>query len=749
MGTRLKSLSATQDLQTAYGPQEDIRERPTTRAGSSWPVLVFVHSALPTRRTLVEGNDRIDMKIATDNPIRNSEDDVLGRESLAHLFSDQLLTLDVTEGLVVGILGPWGSGKTSFINLARKHLQGAGITILDFNPWMYSGAEQLVGFFFTELSGQLKVRVGLAEVGRRLEDYGKFLPGMGWLPVMGPWMERARVAMKGLGHLFANRSQGLGKRRQKVANALSILEKPIAVIVDDIDRLTTSEIQDIFKLIRLTASFPNVIYIAAFDRTRIEDALTEQGIPGKDYLEKILQLGIDLPAVPPHVLDKEVFRAITEVLSDVDNGRRFHDTAWPDVFVEVIRPLLRNIRDVRRYVTAIHGTVRGLDGQVALVDVLALEAIRVFLPNSFREIHKTIEGLTTTGEHGLGSREDPPHLQEQIDQLIKVSGDEHAGVIRQLIQHLFPAARRHIGASHYGREWKSGWLTERRVAHEDVLRLYLERVVGEGLQSFTEAEQAWAKMTDAEALDSYLRSLDRKRLQDVISYLEAYQDKFAPEYVVTGSTVLLNLLPVLPERQLGMLDFGPRLAVTRVVLRLVRSLKTPEAIEDTVRRILPKLTTLSAKSALITIIGYQENAGHKLVSESAAHRFEEDWRGEVRAATDDFLAGEYDLLTTFLLVRANSGPEEPTVTVPHSPSVTLTLLKSARSDVRSQTVGSHAVRRSPRLQWPLLVELYGSEDTLRRRIEELKASPLNGTDDILELAERYVGGWRPRDFGKD
>ncbi|MBM7331832.1 hypothetical protein JS562_54830 [Agrobacterium sp. S2] len=42
---------------------------------------------------------------------------------------------------------------------------------------------------------------------------------------------------------------------------------------DDIDRLTTGEIRDIFKLVRLTASFPNVVYILAFDRARVEQAL--------------------------------------------------------------------------------------------------------------------------------------------------------------------------------------------------------------------------------------------------------------------------------------------------------------------------------------------------------------------------------------------------------------------------------------------------------------------------------------------
>ena len=676
------------------------------------------------------------MRLAADAPIRAAEEDVLGRAELASAFSAQLLSLDFTEGLVVGVLGPWGSGKTSFINLARRNLESSGIAILDFNPWMFSGAEQLVESFFVELSSQLKVRPGLTEVGSSLKDYGEIFSGMSWLPVVGPLMERVRLATKILAKTLPRRKEGVSGRRDKVKNALSALDKPLVVVVDDIDRLTTPEIRNIFKLVRLTANFPNVIYITAFDRERVEKALTEQGIPGREYLEKILQLGIDLPAAPAHLLDKQILRAIEGALSGMDNVCRVDENIWPDVFGEVIRPLLRNMRDVRRYAIAIRGTVKDLDGQIAVVDVLALEAVRVFLPDVFREIQKTIEGLTVTLSAGSGYQEDPPPFKKQIDRLIEVAGD-HTGVARQLIRYLFPAAQRHNGGSDHSDEWKKEWLRERRVAHEDILRLYLERVIGEGLRAFNEAEQAWGLMADGKALDSYLRKLDTERLEDVISHLILYEEQFAPEHVESGSIVLLNLLPELPDRQRGMFDFGPRIPVTSVVFRLVRSLKDPAETEAAVRNILPHLTKLSAKYELITLVGHKKDAGHKLVSESAAHRFEGKWRGEVCSATNDSLAAENDLLRTFLVVKHDSSSAEPQLEVPDSPGVTLALLRSARGE-RVTPAG-----RSPYLQWDALVGLYGSEDTLRERTEKLKATQASGIGDLLELADKYLGGSPP------
>lgn len=687
------------------------------------------------------------VSIRADSPITKPEDDALGRTKTAESFAEQVLTLDSAEGVVVGVLGPWGSGKTSFVNLARGRLKESDVAVLEFNPWMFSGADQLVRAFFIELSAQLKLRPGLVEIGELVEDYGETFSELAWLPLIGPWIERGRAATKVLAKLLQRQKEGIRVSQSRVRDALGKLKKPIVVVLDDIDRLTTPEIRDVFKLVRLTANFPNVIYLLAFDRIRVEQALGEQGIPGRDYLEKILQIGIDLPVVPTQVLNSQIFKAIDNALAEIENRGHFDSNLWPDVFMEVIQPLIRNMRDVRRYATAIHGTVRDLGGQIALVDVLALEAVRVFLPDVFCKLHPALEGLTSASD-AYGRRNDPPFLKGQIEELVNAAG-ERGELVRDLIRRLFPGGERHVGGSHYSSEWKMRWLRDRRVAHEDILHLYLERVVGERLQAFSEAENAWARMADKDALESYLHSLPVERVQDVISLLEAYEDQFAPRHVVPATVVLLNLLPRLPERQDGMFDFGTRLVVSRVVYRLVRALREPHAVEAAVREILPQVPSLSSKLEIITDIGYQENAGHKLVSEPAAKALEKEWRDAVRATSPEMLALETELLRIFLQTKRGAEPDEPVLFIPDSPEVTHALLRSARSEVRSQSMGSRAVRRMPRLAWDVLIELYGDEAILRDRVESLKISRPENNGDLLNLADKYLAGWRPKEFGDD
>jgi hypothetical protein len=337
-------------------------------------------------------------------------------------------------------------------------------------------------------------------------------------------------------------------------------------------------------------------------------------------------------------------------------------------------------------------------------------------------------------------------LKSQIELLIK-TGEGRANVVPDMIERLFPAAIRHIKNNHYGPDWERQWLRERRVAHKEFLRLYLERVAGDGLMAFTDAERAWACMFDRSLFEKYLESIDPPRLGDVINSLEIYEDQFTPDQVVPGATVLLNLMSEIPERQRGMFDIGGRLVVSRVVLRLLRSLNDPAGIEIAVRQILPNLRLLSSAFDLIRIVGHREGAGHKLVPEEIAADLEKCWRAQVRAKSVQELVQEPDPLQLVLFAKRESGPSEPAVAVPDTPELTLALLRSAYGEATSQSMGSRAIRRSPRLSWDALIEVFGSEETLRNRLMSLKGAAIVDAGDLLALADKYANGWRPNRLG--
>ena len=466
------------------------------------------------------------MGIAVDQPIIHPEQDTLGRLNAAKNFAQMVLALDSTQGVVVGVLGPWGFGKTSFLNLARSQIDGSKIHILEFNPWMFSGADQLVERFFAELSTQVKIYPGIAQIGGLLKDYGGALNG------------RVASSMKILGLIIERRKRAsggaVGELRSKIRKALEKIDEPIIVILDDIDRLTTAEIKSVFKLVRLTANFPNIIYVMAFDREHVEKALDEQGLEGRSYLDKILQVAIDLPAIPDQTLSGQLLDALNDVIADIESPLHLGNEAWDDIFFEIIRPLILNLRNVRRYAATVHGALTALNGQVAIADVLALEAVRLFLPNVFAKLHGAVNSLTNTDNDtnlGIGNS---GQFKLQIDDLVKTDESQYSSIIKSMIHRLFPAAQRHIGERHYDSDWRKEWIRKRRVAHVDVLRCYLERLMGDGLLAFTDAEIAFIHMKDTNEFEAHLRLLDKSHLKDVIESLMTLEDQFNPEHVVPG-----------------------------------------------------------------------------------------------------------------------------------------------------------------------------------------------------------------------
>lgn len=689
-------------------------------------------------------------KPVSDNPIVSKEQDSLGRLPAATAFAEQILGIDSSKGCVVGVMGQWGSGKTSFTNLMRESFLEKGTTVIDFNPWLFSGAEQLVGSFFSEIAAQLKVKPSLVEVGEAIEEYGEIFAGLIWVPVIGPWIERTRMAGKLFGKLLGRRKEGVGKYRNKIDRVLKTCASPIIIVLDDIDRLTSSEIRDIFKLIRLTANFPNIIYLVAFDRKRVESALNSEEIPGRDYLEKIMQLAFDLPEVPEEVMDQQIFAAIDQVMvaTGIDFEANFKNEAWPDVFYEIVRPLIRNMRDVNRYSLALMGTVKALGTRIQLVDLLAMEAIRVFLPDVYYTIRKSIAGLTQPGSDGLGGERESEELKNQVQEVVS-AGESNAPIVKALIKRLMPAGERHLGGMSYGDSFQIEWARNHRIAHVDFLNLYYERVSGSGLRSFEVAELAFGTMGERSELEALFESVPTSQIPDAITRLESFERQYGSEHVVPSSIVLLNMLNTLPEGQRGFFGFDNRTKIGRVVYRLLKACSGPEEVEKAVEEILPELDGLYTKDQLITIVGYRENAGHKLVSEEYAEDIQKRWREDVRNTTKTDLLKEPDLLRILLDYQDELEEGEAPFALYEDPEIVRALVTSATTESQSQSMGSRAVRKRKRLGWKSLVYLYGEEAKLVSAVQQMVEHFKDPEDEIMTLAGKHATGWSPDKFDDD
>lgn len=679
-----------------------------------------------------------------DAPITSSDDDDLGRAPVAHDFAESIRELDASQGLVVGILGPWGHGKSSFINLMREQFgTEPALTVIDFNPWMFSGSNQLVNFFFTEIGAELNVRNKsrfgkaadwLAQYAGILKPMSQFIP----FPGAAAAGEATAAALTGLADT-TNADRSAKKVREEITKELTALAQPIVVVIDDIDRLSTVEIREIFKLVRLTASFPNIIYVLAFDRERVEQALTEDGIPGRAYLEKIVQLSFDVPQAPEKLLRSQVFEELNRILAPVTNAT-LDDSRWSDVYWEVIDPLFSNMRDVTRYAISARSTIKSLGNDIDLVDLLAMEALRVFRPELVQQLSTLRSVLTST--HDIMGRKDERAQKAVAALLAKFPDDDE--VIRALFNRVFPVALQYIENNHYGSDWLSTWRTAHRMAHIDFLSLYFDRVAPDELVAFRNSEQAFELMSDGAALKEYLTDLNPEDLESVIEGLTSYEAKFTTDMIVPASITLLNLINAIPEKkQRGFFDIGRReVTVRRVILRLLRHVEDEAEREALVSQVLGGIETYSSQLDLIHSVGYREGVGHKLVSEEFAMQIQAEFVARLQSTPPSEPSREWDAWRIYDAVQTETGevPLKPS----DDPVLLRAVLHSLKSTARSQSMGSRQIRSEDRLAWELLVEVFGSETAVEEAVGNVRRAL--GDDEALQLADKYLSGWRPERF---
>lgn len=321
-------------------------------------------------------------KFSADRPIASREEDLLGRAGFADSLASAIRCWKGNESLVIALYGPWGSGKSSIKNILMQSLQSSApaLPLIEFNPWQWSGQNQLVEAFFQEIGLVLGRSDGSQDGKRRATQwraYGTYLtlgasvakslktvlpllglPGSGIADMLAKGLGQSREAViegsKGIEDQETAYQQTLAEMKKEISDSLRKLNEPILIVVDDIDRLAHQEIRLLFQLVKANADFPNVVYLLLFQRDIVERSLdSPSSISGREFLEKIIQVGFDIPRIERTRLEKVLFAGLDELLADEKVSKRFDQKRWGNLFLGGLRPYFKTLRDVYRYLATL------------------------------------------------------------------------------------------------------------------------------------------------------------------------------------------------------------------------------------------------------------------------------------------------------------------------------------------------------------------------------------------------------------
>lgn len=247
----------------------------------------------------------------------------------------------------------------------------------------------------------------------------------------------------------------LDSERRELEAALSESPRRILVLIDDVDRLQGDELATLLKLVRLVGRLPNVFYVLAYDETTLLDVLggtdVARGRPGRalSYLDKIVQLRLDLPPAPQILLDRMVDESLQRILASNSLELSPADTERLGLaYHSHLRRILVEPRHIKRYFGQIEAVYPLVGLEVDFVDFALTTFVRTFYPEAYRLLRGSAAELTGT-ELLFGDR---PTAEERIARWrmrltsaeVGLSHDAADNVLG-LLGELFPALNRFGG----------------------------------------------------------------------------------------------------------------------------------------------------------------------------------------------------------------------------------------------------------------------------------------------------------------
>ena len=289
----------------------------------------------------------------------------------AEAIAERLLHTEIKEeSFSIGISGQWGYGKTTMLNLITEHLEDRSL-LFEFMPWNSNSPEKIIDDFFILLRNNVARNIN-PQLDKPITQYAQQL-----LSINGkdPWITFLRSMA--LNHA----EQDTLSVKKKIANILSESNRKIVVTIDDIDRLDRDELFEVLRLIRNTASFPNLVYILTYDKQYVVNQLAMKDITHPElYLEKIINVEVALPKVMDYelrdcflhdlheMLEKDVIESIENAI-DKDHRN-----------LSMMTSLLTNFREMKRFARqlAVHISFARdrLENDIHVEDLFWLELIR-------------------------------------------------------------------------------------------------------------------------------------------------------------------------------------------------------------------------------------------------------------------------------------------------------------------------------------------------------------------------------------
>ena len=322
-----------------------------------------------------------------DNAIDDEQYDFLDYKTRAHELMVSLGAVNLSQhAFSVGIVGEWGIGKSSLLNLFAKEVEREKQILVRFSPRNAKKLDIIQEEFFSAFTDALSkysynvhYRIGKYAYALNLHSSTK------WLYALIDLFNRKSVA----------------ENKKQINDMIRATGKRVFVIIEDLDRLTGQEILEVLKLIDANGNFCNTVFLSAYDKEYVNNVLNHEIGYGKlkqDFTDKFFQYELSLFKHP----STQLYTFITEKMEEWAISQHTEGPSqqtirneWRPVYSHII-PYIKTLRQAKRYINLFRMTYSVQKTEVDFADFAIVTLIRYLDVQSYYDLYNR-EYLTFDG----------------------------------------------------------------------------------------------------------------------------------------------------------------------------------------------------------------------------------------------------------------------------------------------------------------------------------------------------------------
>jgi len=521
-------------------------------------LIGWLSSQFSSNQSPIQINEQSE-DILTDDPIVDSSEDLLDRKKFVEDIYKEIVNFPFDNSFVFGLYGGWGEGKTSILNLLKKKFKERDdFLVFDFDPWYFKNKESILKAFYDGLERTLSNKFVLPlEFSRTVKKYLHYI---------------SFGTNVGLGINFSNESESAEEMKQRIERYLKETNIKLLVVIDDIDRLQPDEVIQVFSLVKCNADLKNTIFILSFDPLVIEGVLQKEFNSDKQYLEKIVQMPINLPAISRKSIENFLINEINKLLKRMsipDGKKESFYKEFLSTYRTYISKLFKTLRHAKRYINGLSATLPAIKSEVNLNDFLILEVIRIFYPSVYNDIWNNKrfyvqvrleeDPLQLSKKEEIINSEVKSHVESVLKEAVGEDKEQY-DVLLELLKKLFPVKVKN--AFGQGNEnfayMMNNFRAEQRVTHPEcfvkyfMLKVPPSEIPDDLIEKIINTWGASKEEEKDKSIEEIIFTLqERKALEEFFEKLRIFENKISENLAIHIIKVIYSNVDKFSEEMTG------------------------------------------------------------------------------------------------------------------------------------------------------------------------------------------------------